>query len=124
MTVSEFKEHCQTVLCKRYEVDPGVIKGVVAGVSDLRGTTEAGLGNDSMEARIEREEFEYAIREIWGSAPGKDGVRIGYIGYASEKVRGRVIGFGLVQRMFEGGTGGMGGESLEADYNTVFKRRG
>ena len=104
VTVSEFKEHFQRVSCDRYEVDPGVIEGVVAGARDLRGTAEAVLGNDCMNARIEREEIECALKEIRESAPGKDGVRIGYIRYASEEVKERVIG--LVLRMFEGGPGG------------------
>ena len=103
VTVSEFKEHFQKVSCERYEVDPGVIERVVAGARDLRGTAEAVLGNDSMNARIEDEEVECAIKEIRDSAPGKDGVRIGYIRYASEDVKSRVIG--MVQRMFEEGPG-------------------
>ena len=101
--VSDFKEHFQGVSCDRYEVDPGVIEGVIAGVRDLRGTADAVLGNDSMNARIDRGEIECAIKEIRESAPGKDGVRIGYIRNASEEVRGRVIR--LVQRMFEEGPG-------------------
>ena len=57
-----------------------------------------------MNAGIDRGEIECAIKEIRESAPGKDGVRIGYIRYASEEVKGRVIR--LVQRMFEEGPGG------------------
>ena len=104
VSVTDFKEHFQRVSCERYEVDPGVIEGVVAGTRDLRGSADAVLGNESMNARIERDEIELAIREIRESAPGMDGVRIGYIRYASGKVKDRVIG--LVQRMFEGGQGG------------------
>ena len=104
VTVSEFKEHFQRVSCERYEVDPVVIEGVLAGTRDLRGSAEAVLGNEGMNARIEREEIECAIKEIRESAPGKDGVRIGYIRYASEEVKVRVIS--LVQRMFEEGPGG------------------
>ena len=104
VTVSEFKEHFQRVSCERYEVDPGVIEEIVGKVEDLRGSAEAILGNDCMNARIEREEIECAIREIRESAPGKDGVRIGYIRYASEVVRNRVVV--LVQRMFEEGPRG------------------
>ena len=104
VTVSEFKDHFERVSCERYEVDPGVIEGVVAGARDLRGSADAVLGNDSMNARIDRGEIECAIKEIRDSAPGKDGVRIGYIRYASEEVKGRVIR--LVQRMFEEGPGG------------------
>ena len=103
VTVNEFKEHFQRVSCERYEVDPGVIESVVEGARDLKGTVEAVLGNESMNARIEREEVECAIKEIRESAPGKDGVRIGYIRCASEDVKNRVIG--LVQRMFESGPG-------------------
>ena len=46
VTVSEFKEHFESVSCERYEVDPGVIEGVVAGARDLRGSVDAILGND------------------------------------------------------------------------------
>ena len=52
-----------------------------------------------MNARIERDEVECAIMETRESAPGKDGVRVGYIRYASEQVKEGVTG--LVQRMFE-----------------------
>ena len=90
--MSEFREHFQRVSCERYEVDPGVIEGVVAGSKDLRGSAEAVVGNDSMNARIERGEIECAIGEIRDSAPGKDGVRIGYIRYACGEVRDRIIG--------------------------------
>ena len=69
-----------------------MIKGVIAGVRDLRGTADAVLGNDSMNARIERGEIEGTMKEIRESAPGKDGDRIGYIRYASEEVKERVIG--------------------------------
>ena len=99
VTLSEFKEYFKRISCERYEVDPGVIEGVVAGTRDLRGTAEGVIGNDSMNARIERGEVECVIREIRKSAPGKDGLRIGYNTYASEEVKSRVIG--LVQRMFE-----------------------
>ena len=104
VTVSEFKEHFESVSRDRYEVDPGVIEGVVSGAKDLRGSADAVLGNDSMNARIDRGEIECAIKEIRDSAPGKDGVRIGYIRCASEEVKERVIR--LVQRMFEEGPGG------------------
>ena len=103
VTANEFKDHFQRVSCERYEVDPTVIEGVVNGVRDLRGTAEAILGNESMNVRIERGEIECAIKEIRESAPGKDGVRIGFIRSASEEVRDRVIR--LVQRMFEEGPG-------------------
>ena len=120
VTVSEFKEHFQRVSCDRYEVDPGVIEGVLAAARDLRGTAEAVLGNEGMNVRIEREEVECAIKEIRESAPGKDGVRIGYIRYASEEVKERVIG--LVQRMFEGGPGGWEGSLRKGVMVPLFKK--
>ena len=88
---TDFKEYFQRVSCDRYEVDPGVIERVVAGTRDLRGSADAVLGNESMNARIERDEIELAIREIRESAPGKDGDRIGYIRYASGEVKDWVI---------------------------------
>ena len=36
VSVNDFKEHFQRVLCDRYEVDPGVIEGIMAGTRDLR----------------------------------------------------------------------------------------
>ena len=121
VTVGEFKEHFQRVSCERYEIDPGVIEEVVAGTKDLRGTAEAVLGNEGMNARIERGEIECAIKEIRESAPGKDGVRIGYIRYASEDVKDRVVG--LVQRMFEEGPGGWE-ESLRKGVMVPLHKKG
>ena len=62
VSVTDFKEHFQRVLCDRYEVDPGVIERVVAGTRDLRESADAVLGIESMNARIERDEIELAIR--------------------------------------------------------------
>ena len=103
VTVREFKEHFESVSRERYEVDPSVIERVIEGVKDLRGTVEGVLENERMNMIPEVEEIEKAINEIKESAPGKDGVRIGYIRNASRDVRDRVVG--LVQRMFREGPG-------------------
>ena len=72
-----------------------------------------------MNARIERDEVECAIMETRESAPGKDGVRIGYIRYASEQVKEGVTG--LVQRMFEGIPGGWAASLRRGVMVSLFK---
>ena len=74
VTVSDFKEHFQKLSYESNVVDPRVIEGVVVGTRDLRESAVAVLGNDSMNARIQRDEIECAIREIRDLAPGKDRV--------------------------------------------------
>ena len=99
VTVDEFKEHFESVSNERYENDPSVIAEVVRGAKDLRRMRRAKEANDLMNEVPEREEIEEAMKDMSESAPGEDGVRIGYIRNACERVKERVID--MVRDMFE-----------------------
>jgi len=76
-----------------------VMEEVIEGVQDLREDERAKEANEWMNETPEREEIETAMKEMKESAPGEDGVRIGYIRYACEEMKERVIR--MVQMMFE-----------------------
>lgn len=99
VTVSEFKEHFERVSKDRYEEEPRVIEEAVRGAVDLRNDRRAREANELLNEVPEREEIMDAMKEMRESAPGKDGVRIGYIRNACEEVKGKVIE--IVRKMFE-----------------------
>ena len=65
-------------------------------MTDLRQDERARKANEMMNEVPLREEIEDIMKE---SAPGEDGVRIGYIRSACEKVKSRVIE--IMQKMLE-----------------------
>jgi hypothetical protein len=89
--VNEFKEHFERVTCERYEEEPRVIERAVNGATDLRECERAKEANDRLNEVPEREEIVAAMKDMKESAPGEDGVRIGYIKWADEGLRDRVI---------------------------------
>ena len=91
LTAEDFREQFESVSAERYEVDPSVIEGVIERAKDLRMDAEAIVANEGMNVEPEREEIEEAMKEMKESAPGEDGVRIGYIRNACEDVRTRVV---------------------------------
>ena len=99
ITAEEFKEHFEGVSRERYEVEPGMIERVVARAKDLREEEKAVEANEFMNEMPEREEIMETIESMKGSAPGEDGVRIEYLKYACEEVKGRVVS--MVQDMFD-----------------------
>ena len=99
LTVDEFKSHFESVSKDRYEERPDVIKRAVKGAVDLRDDSRAKKANECLNVVSESEEIRKAMKETRESAPGLDGVRIGYIRKACEGIEGRVIE--IVQRMFE-----------------------
>ena len=99
VTVNEFKEHFERVSKERYEEDPSAIEEAVSRAKDLRGDERAIEANELLNETPEREEIMQAMSDIRESAPGEDGVRIGYIMNACDVVIDRVIE--IVQMMFE-----------------------
>ena len=97
--VDEFKNHFESVSRDRYEERPEVIERAVRGAVDLRNDSRAREANECLNAVPESEETRKAMKETRESAPGLEGVRIGYIRKACEGTQGRVIE--IVQRMFE-----------------------
>ena len=77
--VSEFKEHFEALSRDRYEEDRAVIDEVLGRVRDLRGNRQAVEANELLNEEPRDEEIEELIKEVKDSAPGEDGVRIGYI---------------------------------------------
>ena len=99
VTLQEFKEHFESVTKDRYEEDPAVIQGAVESATDLRRDERAREANELMNETPEREEIMKAMKEMRESAPGEDGVRVGFIRNACEEVKGRVID--IVKWMFD-----------------------
>ena len=79
LTVEEFKSHFESVSKDRYEERPEVIERVVRGAVDLRNDRRAKEANECLNVVPESEEIREAMKETRESAPGLDGVRIGYI---------------------------------------------
>jgi len=98
ITSREFREHFEGVSRDRYEEDRETIEEVLGRVRDLRGDRRAEEADELMNEEPGEEEIEEAIGEIRESAPGEDGVRIGYIRRACREIRDRVVG--MVQFMF------------------------
>ena len=96
-----FREHFARITEERFEEDPEVVEAAVDGARDLRGRASAEEANEFLNLTPEPEEVIEAMGEIRESAPGVDGVRIGYIREAEEGVRSRCVE--LVRRMFEEG---------------------
>lgn len=99
ITVSEFREHFMRVSRDRYEEPPSVIEAAIREVNDLRMDEKAMEANEMMNETPAREEIEEAMKEMRESAPGEDGIRIGFVREACEEVREAVCS--MVQRMFE-----------------------
>ena len=99
VTVNEFKEHFERVSADRYEEEPRVIEEAVNGAEDLRNDRRAIEANERLNEMPEREEIVEVMNEMRESAPGEDGVRIGYIRKACQEIKDRVIE--IVQEMFE-----------------------
>ena len=99
ITTETFKNHFQKITEDRYEVDPQEMERTVEEVTDLRNTQKAREANDFMNETPEEEEIMRAIKETKDSAPGKDGVRVGYIREATPEVRQEVVK--MVAFMFE-----------------------
>ena len=97
--INDFKTHFETVSRERYEEDPSVIARVIEKVKDMRMDDRATAANERMNEMPEREEIVKAMKEMKDSAPGEDGVRLGYIQNACEEVRERVIE--IVRMMFD-----------------------
>ena len=98
LTAEDFKGQFERVSCERYEELPEVIEGAVRNARDLRGDVRAIEANESMNRVPSVIEIEAAMKVMKESAPGEDGVRISYIRYACEEMKGRVIE--MVQKMF------------------------
>ena len=90
-TVDEFKSHFESVSRDRYEKRPEVIERAVRGAVDLTNDRRAKEANECLNVVPESEEIKEAMKETRESAPGLDGVRIGYIRKACEGIQGRVI---------------------------------
>ena len=100
LTVDEFKSHFESVSNDRYEERRDVIERAMRGAVDLRNDRRAKEANvQCLNVVPESEEIREAMKETRESAPGLDGVRIGYIRIACEGIQGRVIE--IVQKMFE-----------------------
>ena len=78
LTVDEFKSHFESVSKDRYEERPDVIERAVRGAVDLRNDRRAKEANGCLNVVPESEEISEAMKETRESAPGLDGVRIGY----------------------------------------------
>ena len=99
LIVDEFKSHFESVSKDRYQERPKVIERAVRGAVDLRNDRSAKGANECLNVVPESEEIREAMKETRESAPGLDGVRIGYIRKACEGIQCRVIE--IVQKMFE-----------------------
>ena len=108
LTVDEFKNHFESVSRDR----PEVIERAVRGAVDLRNDLRVKEANECLNMVPESEKVREAMKETRESAPGLDGVRIGYLRKACEGIQGRVIE--IVQRMFEMKAGEGGGHGLLA----------
>ena len=98
LTSAEFKEQFESVSRERHEEDPEVLEVAVRNARDLRGEASAREVNERMNMVPSVIEIEAAMKAMKESAPGEDGVRIGYIRYACEEMRERVIE--MVRKMF------------------------
>ena len=99
ITVEDFREHFAHITEKRFEEDPEILEAAVEAARDLRGDTWAEDANVNLNTTPTPEEIVEAMGEVRESAPGIDGVRIGYIMEAEESVKERCVE--LVRKMFE-----------------------
>ena len=98
LRANDFKEQFENVSSERYEESPQEIAATVRNARDLRGDAKAREANERMNEVPTRREIVNAMDEMKESAPGEDGVRIGYIRYACEEMKEEVIR--MVQKMF------------------------
>ena len=99
ISISDFKNHFESVSSVRYEEAPSVIASVIEKVNDLRRDGRVIAENERLNVMPEREEIVKAMKEMKDSAPGEDGVRMKYIRLACSEVREEVIE--IVRMMFE-----------------------
>ena len=98
LRANDFKTQFESVSKDRYEEEPGVLENAVGGAKDLRENEEAIEANRRMNEIPGREEVMKAMKDMRESAPGEDGVRIGYIKNACDEMKEAVIE--LVRKMF------------------------
>ena len=98
LTANDFKGQFERVSSERYEVRPEVIEDAVRGARDLSRDERAIAANVRMNEVPSVREIEGVMKEMRESAPGEDGVRISYIKYACDEMKGEVIE--MVQKMF------------------------
>ena len=98
LTANDFKEQFERVSQDRYEELPEVLEAAVGNARDLRGEAKAIEANERMNEIPSVEEIMKAMKVMRESAPGEDGVRVSYIKYACEEMKGEVIE--LVRKMF------------------------
>ena len=79
ISVNDLKEHFERVSSERYEVEPEVIERAVNEANDLRGDGRAREANELLNEDLNDEEILEAMKEMEESAPGADGVRIGFV---------------------------------------------
>ena len=91
IAIGDFKDFFEGVTKDRYEVEPGLLEEVVGRARDLREDGEAIEANEVLNEELAEEEVEEAIKEMRDSAPGEDGVRIGYIRAACREVKEKVV---------------------------------
>ena len=98
--LEQLRNHFEGIERKRYEELPKEIaKGRAA---DLRKDEQAREVSEIMKETPSEEEIREAVKEIWESAPGVDGIRISYIRKEVEVLVKRIVR--MVQVMFESPT--------------------
>ena len=97
--MDEFKNHFESVSKDKYDERPEVIERAVRGAIDLRNDSRPKEANEYLDVVLESEEIREHMEETLESAPWLDGLRIGYIRKACERIQDREIE--IVQRVFE-----------------------
>ena len=78
ISMSNFLSHFVSIAAERYEEYPSVSVSVIERVKDMRMDDKAITVNERMNQMSEWEETVEAMKQIKDSAPGKDGMRLGY----------------------------------------------
>ena len=81
-------DHFESVSKDRYEERSEVIERAVRGAVDLRNASRVKGANECLNVVRDSEEIREDMKETRESAPGLDGVRIGYIRKACEGIQG------------------------------------
>ena len=78
LTKEEFKTHFQKVSMERFESDPEFLERMIDRAVDFRGTAKAVEWEVKLNAVPEFEEMVEEMKLMRESAPGEDGVRLGF----------------------------------------------
>ena len=99
ITADEFRTHFMKVSQDRYENDPGELGAAVSKMGDYRHLPAFQQVNDTLNQPPTQIKISESMEKVNDSAPGKDGVRMGYIRAAFPRIKQDISN--LVGQMFE-----------------------